>query len=238
MITMRKVCIASSKSSFNQQQGSRKTPHASHLETEAKHCLRGNQRRAARAAWVRCGLSTLWRDPKMDDLARSSRRCAQPFPLSHCCSKNNRAFLPGPLWNSIRKREHMFRGSRQVSEKSELFKKPEPDAQFQCKRTSSIDQQSQSTWGSEAKSTTKSRYIYIRGREKVFGLIKVGLGPCGIRGQQVFRLSVYVDLRLWDLIKARIGITRLLPPHRIFRQGSAQVSQYFRESVVLQIRHT
>ena len=33
----------------------------------------------------------------------SSRRRAQPFLLNHCCSKDNHAWLPGPLCNSNRK---------------------------------------------------------------------------------------------------------------------------------------
>ena len=80
-ITRKKVCIilsfASSKSPFWLQLGLRETPHTSHPETEAECCLRRNQRRAARAAWVRCKPSTPQRDPRTDELARSSRRRAQ-----------------------------------------------------------------------------------------------------------------------------------------------------------------
>ena len=100
-ITMRSlyrhtIPFASSKSPFWLQLESRETPHASHPETEVKRCLRHNQRRAVRAAWVRCEPSTPQRDPRTDELARSSRR-AQPFHLCHCCSEQNRACLPGPL---------------------------------------------------------------------------------------------------------------------------------------------
>ena len=31
---------------------------------------------------------------------------------------------------------------------------------------------------------------------------------------------------------------KVLPPYRVLRQGSAQVSQFFSESIILQIRHT
>ena len=108
-ITMRKVCIviqipsfASSKSPFELQLESRETPQASHPETEEEPCLRRNQRRAARAVWVRCEPSTPRRDPRTGELARSSRRHAQPFLLTHCRSEHNRACLPGPLCSSSR----------------------------------------------------------------------------------------------------------------------------------------
>ena len=65
--------------------------HASHLETEAKRCLRRNQRRPARPSWVRCGLCTLWHDSKMSELAHSSRRRAQSFLSSHNHGEDNRA---------------------------------------------------------------------------------------------------------------------------------------------------
>ena len=95
-------CFASSKSPFGLQLGSRETPHASHHETEEERCLRRNQRRAAQAFWVRCESSTPWRDPKTGRLTRSSRRHAQPFLPTHCCSEGNQACLPGLLCSSSR----------------------------------------------------------------------------------------------------------------------------------------
>ena len=89
-------CFASSRSSFGLQLGSRETPHASHPETEEEPCLRRNQRRAARAVWVRCEPSTPRRDPKTGELARSSKRHIQLFLLNHCRSQHNQACLPGP----------------------------------------------------------------------------------------------------------------------------------------------
>ena len=71
----------------------RESPHTSHPETVAKHCLQ-------RAAWVRCRPSTLRRDSKMDELACSSRRCSQLFLLNHCCSEDIHTCLPGLLCNS------------------------------------------------------------------------------------------------------------------------------------------
>ena len=95
-------CFASSKSPFGLQLGSRETPHASRHETEEESCLRRNQRRAARAVWVRCEPSTPRRDPKTGGLARSSRRRSQPFLPSYCRSEGNQACLPSPPWSSSR----------------------------------------------------------------------------------------------------------------------------------------
>ena len=92
-------CFASSKSPFGLQLGSRGTPYASHPETDER-CLRRNQRRAAKAFRVPCEPSTPRRDPKMGGLARSSRRRAQPFLPSYCCSKGSQACLPGLLCSS------------------------------------------------------------------------------------------------------------------------------------------
>ena len=95
-------CFASSWSPFELQLESRGTPHASYPETEEERCLRRNQRRAARAVWVRCEPSTPRRDPRTDELARSSWRRAQPFLPTHCRSESNRECLPGPHWSSSR----------------------------------------------------------------------------------------------------------------------------------------
>ena len=65
-------------------------------------CLRRNQRRAARAAWVRCGPSTSRSNSRTDELAGSSRRRVQPFLLNHCSSEQNRTCLPGLIWSSSR----------------------------------------------------------------------------------------------------------------------------------------
>ena len=95
-------CFASSKSPFGQQLGLQETLHVSHPETEEERCLRRNQRRAARAVWVRCEPSTPQRDPKTGELARSSRRRSQPFFLTNCRIERNRTCLPGPLCSSSR----------------------------------------------------------------------------------------------------------------------------------------
>ena len=100
-IAMRKVfrhtipSFACSKSPFELQPGSRETPHASHPETEEERCPRRNQRRAARAAWVRCEPSTPRRDPK------TGTRSVVEGVLSrfsiHWRSEDNQACLLGPL---------------------------------------------------------------------------------------------------------------------------------------------
>ena len=53
-----------------------------------------------------------------------------------------------------------------MSENSELFKKPKPGTQFQCKQTSSINQPSWSMRRSEAEPTIKSWYSSFRGWER------------------------------------------------------------------------
>ena len=67
-----------------------------------KTCVWRNQRRAALAAWVRCGLSSPRRDSKTGVLLLSSRRRNQPFLQSHCRSEDNRACLSGLLCNASR----------------------------------------------------------------------------------------------------------------------------------------
>ena len=121
----------SSKSPFELLLGSRETPHASHPETEEEHCPQRNQRRKARAAWVRCEPSTPRRDPRTGELARSSRRRAQPFLQNHCHSEHNRAGLPGLLRSSSRTRKQSVEG---------LFK-PQPTSLRQRKYSQSVKDQ-------------------------------------------------------------------------------------------------
>ena len=87
----------------------------------------------------------------------------KPFPLNHCRSWGNQACLLCTLCKSLR--ANAFRASCQVSENSELFKKPEPGAQFQWERTSSADQLSCSIRGSKAEPTTNPLYSSLRGQE-------------------------------------------------------------------------
>ena len=117
---MRKVCIVIQSlvsrrptSPFGLQLGSRETPHASHHETEEERCLRRNQRRAARAVWVRCELSTPRRDPKTGGLACSSRRRAQPFLSSYCPQRGQSGMSARPALKFKPRRGNAFRTSRQ-----------------------------------------------------------------------------------------------------------------------------
>ena len=80
------LSFSSSKSSFWLQLGLLEIPQDSHPETEAERCLRLNQRRVARTAWVWCEPSTSRRDPRTDHvgkwtartkLARRNRRLAR-----------------------------------------------------------------------------------------------------------------------------------------------------------------
>ena len=89
----------SSKSPFWLRLGSRETPQVSHPSTEAKHCLRRNHRRRARAVWDRCKLSTPPRDSKTGKPTCSCRRREKPFlpPIYH--SGGTQAYLTDPPWN-------------------------------------------------------------------------------------------------------------------------------------------
>ena len=154
-------CFASSKSPFGLHLGSRETPRASDPETEKERCLRRNQRRATWAVWVRCEPSTHWRDPKTGELARSSRRRAQPFLLTHCRSECNRACLPGPPCSSSRQgithSEQVARWARTRGCSRSSILAPNSTEAVQPRR---------SLRGSEAEATTSSRYSSFRGCER------------------------------------------------------------------------
>ena len=71
-----------------------------------------------------------------------------------------------PALKAQPKRGNEFWASCQVDENSELYKKPEPIAQFHWERISSGDQLSRSLSGSETASTTNSRYNSFRNQER------------------------------------------------------------------------
>ena len=75
--------------------------------------------------------------------------------------------------------------SRQVSQNSELLKKPEPGAQFELRRTSSTVQPHYSLRGSEAEPTTNPRYSSFRGYERLWRAVRHsrtnGASPLGLR---------------------------------------------------------
>ena len=230
-------CFASSKSPFGLQLGSRETPHASHRETEEERCLRRNQRRAARAVWVRCEPSTPRRDPKTGGLARSSRRRAQPFLPSHCCSEGNQACLPGPLWSSSREgithSEQVARWARTRS----------------CSRSSILAPNSSES-GSPPPSSRAARWEdqkrnpplipdtapseAMKGHWTQEGYE----GPFGTRGQTVLRQRPTSTFSLWIWLEARKSPTRLSSSHWVPRQDTAQICKSFSKPVALQIRHT
>ena len=107
-ITMRKVCIVIQSLVSLVQITIRATARIARNTISfspwngGRRCLRRNQRQAVQAVWVRYEPSTPRRDPKTGELARSSRRRAQPFLLGHCRSEGNQVCLPGPLWSSSR----------------------------------------------------------------------------------------------------------------------------------------
>ena len=198
-------------------------PYASDLETEAKRCPQRYQSRSAWAAWVRRWPSTLRHDPKTDELARSSRRRAQSFLLSHSSREDNWACLPGMFCNSGRKGAtrsmQVIRRRRTRNCSRSLNLTPNSKASEHPPSTSQGDsredrKQSPSLVPDTAPFETEKGH---RNQEDCEG-------PYGI-----------LYFQPWGLIKVRKGISQLMPSCHVRRLGSAQVSLCFSELVVLQI---
>ena len=230
-------CFASSKSPFGLQLGSRETPHASHPETEEERCLRRNQRLAAQAVWVRCEPSTPRRDAKTGVLARSSRRRAQPFLPTHCCSEGNQACLPEQLCSSSREgATHSVQVARWARTRS-------------CSRSSILAPNSSES-GSPLPSSRAARWEdqkrnpplapdtdpseAMKGHWTQEGYE----GPFGTRGQTVLRPKAYVDLQplglSWGEEKSDSPfVSTLSPPSRhgpdmqVFQQASGSPDQAY-----------
>ena len=136
------------------------------------------------------------------------------------------------------KRGNAFHTSRKVSENSELFKKLNPDTQFQWERISSFVQPRRSLRRSEAEPTTSSRYSSFRGRERSLnpGRLRRAarhspkncVSPIGFRRPSAFGSD-------WRRVKSP---SRLPSPHCVPCQGSAQVCKSVSKPEDLQIRHT
>ena len=229
-------CFVSSKP-FGLQLGSRETPHASHHETEEERCLRRNQRRAARAVWVRCEPSTPRRDSKTGGLARSCRRRAQPFLPSHCRSEGNQACLPGPPWSSSREgimhSEQVARWARTRS----------------CSRSSILTPNSSES-GSSPPSSRAARWEDQKRKPplipdtapseamKGHWTQEAYEGPIGTRGQTVLRPKAYVDLQPLGLswgeeksvspfVSTLSPPSRLGPDMQVFQQASGSPDQAY-----------
>ena len=203
-------------------QKSRGTPHASHSETEAECCLQRNQRRAVRATWVRCEPSAPRRDPRTNErsneLAVVEGVLSRFFQTPAAAIQSDMSARPALKFKP--RKSNAFRISRQRSENSELFKKPEPCAQFQWERTSFAVQPRRSLRGSEMVPTTCSWCSSFRGRESHWTQ-KGYEGPHGIRGKTVHRLSASSTFSLGIWLEARKNPTRLSSPHDVPQQGSA-----------------
>ena len=167
-----------------------------------------------------------------------SSRCAQPFPLNHSCSKDNQAFLPGPLCNSSQKRA-MF--SMQAARWMKELKVVQ-EAWSWCPLP---------MWANFLHQPTKRILLWIQSRDhhsipilflsrlrKVFGLRVVAKGLPALMDKWFFILQLTLAFSFGVLLKARKGMAHLSPPHHVLQQGLAQVNQFFSEPVVLQVRHT
>ena len=131
-------------------------------------------------------------------LARSSRRRAQQFLLSYCCTKDNRACLLGLFSNLSRKgatrsvqaarwaRTHSYSRSQNLAPNSNTSEPPpstsRSDPREDQKRSAPLDPDTAPF------ETEKGHWI----QEGCGGLY-------GIRGQTVLRPSAYVNFQLWGL---------------------------------------
>ena len=186
--------FTSPKSPFGSRLGSRETPPVTHLSTEDQHY----QRWAALTVWDQYRPSTLRHDSKTGELARRSRRRAKLFLLDHYRSKRNRAYLSSPPWKLSRRGAMR---SRQAAwwARTQLFKKPQPGAQFHWEQISSCDQPSCSSSGSEAVPTTNSRYSSFidcersldsgRLRRNLWHSVKNSVSPLSLRQLSAFGLD-------------------------------------------------
>ena len=124
-----------------------------------------------------------------------------------------------------------------MSENSELFKKLDPDAQFQWERISSAVQPRRSLRGSEAEPTTNSRYNSFRGCHWTQEGYE---GSFGNHGQTVFRSAAYVDLQPLGLTGGDEKsdspfVSTLRPPSsigpgmQVFQQASGSLDQAYQD---------
>ena len=224
-----------SKSPFWLQLGSRETPPASHPETEAKRCPQCNQRQAVWATWVWCELFTSRRDPRTGELTCSSRRHAQSFLPSHCCSKHSRAYLSGPLWSSSQKGAmrsvQTARWARtQICSRS-LNLVPNSNRSRPSLLSSHAAHWEDPKWSLPlVLDTVLSDAMESHWTQESYE------GLYGIYGQMVLCPLAYVNL--WPWLETRKSPTCFSPPCHVPWPGSAQVHKSFSEPVALQIKHT
>ena len=160
--------FASAKSPFEPQLGSRETPPVSRFSTEGQPYPRHNQCRAALTVWDRCRLSTPRCDSKTGGSACSSKRRAQPFLLDPCGSGAIRHVCQAHPENLAREGQRVPSESPDERELSCSIS-PNHCTQFHWERTSLSEHPGHFSCGSEAESTTKSRYSSFRDPERSLG---------------------------------------------------------------------
>ena len=185
-------CCMNQKMTIQQLElGSQEAPYASHLETEVKR-PRCNQCQAARAGWVWCRPSTLWRNPKTNKLACSCRRRAQPFLLIHCHSKDNWACLPGPLCNSGWKEATCSMQAARWARTWNCSRSLNLAANFNASELPSL-----TSWADLREDLNQSPLTVLD--TTPFKTEKSCKRPYGILGQMVLCPSVYIILQPWSL---------------------------------------
>ena len=212
-------------------------PASPYPDTEEERRPRRNQRRAARAVWVRCEPSTRRRDPKTGEPARSSRRRAQPPPPSHRRSERNRACLPGPLCSSSRQGVTHF---AQVARRARTRRRwrssiPAPNPNESESPPSSSRA---ARWEDQKRNPPLAPDIVLFEAVKGHWTQEGYEGPFGTRGQTVFRPKADVDLQplglTWGEEKSDSpSVSTLRPPSKlcpsmqVFQQASGSPDQAY-----------
>ena len=159
-------------------------------------------------------VSTLRRDYKTDELARSSEKCAQLFLLSHCCSEDICACLPGPPCNLSRKRTYArWARTRSSSRSPNLV--PNSNASEIPPSTSCADPQ-------EIRSGAYHYFlIQLLSRTRprnVTGPRKVAERRTASADKRCFALQPTLTFSIGLWIEVRKGIARFLFQHRVLRK--------------------
>ena len=182
--------------------------------------------------WVRCEPSTPW--CKSQNGRTRSQACwdasSKPLP-----QRAQSGISARPALKFKPRSGKAFRTSHQLSENTELFKKPEPGVRFQWERTSSAVQPCRSLRGSEEEPTTNYRYSSFRGSER-------SMDPESLRRAERHSwancVSAYVDLRLlgltWGEEKSYSPfdstprpLTRISLSMRVFQRASGSPDQAY-----------
>ena len=181
-------------------------------------------------------MSTLRRDSKTAELVRNDRRRTWVFPLSHCCSEDYRACLPGPLYNSGRKGATC---SVQATRRARTRSCSSPNLAPNYSASELPPSTSRADLGEDPKrGPPLNPDTFAFEAEEGHWTEEGCKGPHSIRGQTVLHPSAYVRLQLEGVLSGKERHRSPFTSTPCPSTRSAQVSQSFSKPVVLQIRHT